>query len=140
MFRRPGGLFWMVAAFVGAFVPVLTVSVLRVVSRDVDFAFVTDFGFGDFQASLVPVLLALLVAAIVWERAGRRVSVIGYAIVAPLAALAGLHAFFAIAYGARPSGTMDAEEVALLASIAIAAGGFAMLRAGDYPKFCALTW
>ena len=120
---------WLAAAVLGAATPILTASLIRATVRGQSPALSLDVGFGAFHISLAPVLGGLFLLALIVERLGLRPSPLSCAILAPILAWAGIAGFFWFAYDVAPSFSMDAEEALILSSIAVSAGGFAIVRA-----------
>lgn len=122
-----------ISLIIGFSFPILTASLWRVVSRDQDFRLVTDFGYADFQVSLVPIALALGVASAFWEMSGRQSSVFGYGFFSMLSMIIGIEIFLVVSYGAPVDGVArwtdpDVGEYIMVLSFGVGSAVVAAIR------------
>ena len=88
----------------------------------------TSIAYEAFTISVWPVYALVAAAFVVWERAGRKPSVLGYLIGAPLLAASGLAFYFNLSYGFALRPPDGAAEMLFLASVAFGSALFAGMR------------
>lgn len=88
----------------------------------------TSIAYEAFTISVWPVYALLAIIFFAWELVGRRLSVIGCFIAAPVLAAAGLMLFFRLAYDYPLRPPQGGLEALFLLSIAIGSAAFAWVR------------